>query len=62
MLDKEEQQLIIDASVLYYLEGKTQNEIAKELYLSRPKVSRLLKKARDLQIVDITINYQNDEF
>lgn len=62
MLDKEEHQLIIDASVLYYLEGKTQSEIAKELYLSRPKVSRLLKKARELQIVDITINYQNDEF
>ena len=62
MIDKEEHQLIIDASVLYYLEGKTQSEIAKELYLSRPKVSRLLKKARELQIVDITINYQNDEF
>lgn len=62
MLDKEEHQLTIDASVLYYLEGKTQSEIAKELYLSRPKVSRLLKKARELQIVDITINYQNDEF
>ena len=61
MLDKEEHQLIIDASVLYYLEGKTQSQIAKELYLSRPKVSRLLKKARELQIVDITINYQNDE-
>lgn len=62
MIDKEEHQLIIDASVLYYLEGKTQSQIAKELYLSRPKVSRLLKKARELQIVDITINYQNDEF
>lgn len=61
MLDKEEHQLIIDASVLYYLEGKTQSQIAKELYLSRPKVSRLLKKARELQIVDITINYQNDD-
>lgn len=62
MIDKDEHQLIIDASVLYYLEGKTQSQIAKELYLSRPKVSRLLKKARELQIVDITINYQNDEF
>lgn len=62
MLSKEEYQLIVDASVLYYLEGKTQSEIAKELYLSRPKVSRLLKKARELQIVNITINYQNDEF
>ncbi len=61
MVDKEEQQLIIDASVLYYLEGKTQSQIANELFLSRPKVSRLLKKARELQIVDITINYQNDD-
>lgn len=62
MFDKEEHQLMIDASVLYYLEGKTQSEIAKELYLSRPKVSRLLKKAREQRIVDININYQNDDF
>ncbi len=44
MLDKEEHQLIIDASVLYYMKGKTQSQIAKEIYISRPKVSRLLKK------------------
>jgi DNA-binding transcriptional regulator LsrR (DeoR family) len=62
MLDKDEHQLLIDASVLYYLEGKTQSQIAKELYISRPKVSRLLKKAREQQIVDITINYQNYKF
>lgn len=60
MMDMDEHQLMIDASVLYYLEGKTQSEIAKALYLSRPKVSRLLKKARDLQIVDITINYDSE--
>lgn len=47
--------------MLYYLEGKTQSEIAKVLYLSRPKVSRLLKKAREQHVVDITINYQSDE-
>lgn len=62
VLDKEEHQLIVDAAVLYYLEGKTQNEIAKKLFLSRPKVSRLLSKAREHQIVEISINYQNDEF
>jgi len=62
MPEQKEYQLIVDASVLYYLEGKTQSEIAKELYLSRPKVSRLLKRARELQIVDITINYQNSTF
>lgn len=61
MVDKEEFQLMIDASVLYYLEGETQSQIAKKLYLSRPKVSRLLKKARELQVVEININYQSDE-
>ncbi len=45
MLDKEEHQLIIDASVLYYLKGKKQSQIAKEIHISRPKVSRLLKKS-----------------
>lgn len=59
-MEKDERQLLIDVSVMYYLEGKTQNEIAKKFYLSRPKVSRLLKKARELQIVDITINYNSD--
>lgn len=60
MIDNAEYQLMVNASVLYYLEGKTQSQIAKQLFLSRPKVSRLLKKARDLQIVDITINYQSE--
>lgn len=60
MMEKDERQLLIDISVMYYLEGKTQNQIAKELYLSRPKVSRLLKRARELQIVDININYESD--
>ncbi len=60
MMERDERQLLIDVSVMYYLEGKTQNQIAKELYLSRPKVSRLLKRARELQIVDININYQSD--
>lgn len=59
-MEKDERQLLIDVSVMYYLEGKTQNEIAKELFISRPKVSRLLKKAREEDIVDININYESD--
>lgn len=59
-MQRDERQLLIDISVMYYLEGKTQNEISKELFISRPKVSRLLKKARELNIVDITINYESD--
>lgn len=59
-MEKDERQLLIEVSVMYYLEGKTQSEIAKALYLSRPKVSRLLKRARELDIVDIKINYESD--
>jgi len=60
-MDTNDRDLLVDVSVMYYLEGKTQTEISKELYMSRPKVSRLLKKARDLNIVDIKINYESDD-
>ena len=39
----------------YYLDGQTQQEIAQRFGLSRPKVSRLLQRARDEQIVSITL-------
>ncbi len=60
-MDQGERQLLIEVSILYYLEGKTQSEIAKQLFISRPKVSRLLKRSRELNIVDIKINYHSDE-
>ncbi len=40
---------------LYYNSGLTQNQIAERLYTSRSKVSRMLKEARDLGIVEVTI-------
>ena len=40
---------------LYYLEGKTQVEVARTLGISRQKVQRLLRQARDLGIVEINI-------
>ncbi len=61
MSDKEFQ-FMINIAVDYYLKGKTQNQIAKEHYISRPKVSRILKKARELGIVEIKINYDNGNF
>ena len=60
MMDTKDRDLLVEISVMYYLEGKTQTEISQELYMSRPKVSRLLKKARDLNIVDIKINFERD--
>ncbi len=40
---------------LYYNSEMTQSEIAQRLYTSRSKVSRMLKEARELGIVRITI-------
>jgi DNA-binding transcriptional regulator LsrR (DeoR family) len=40
---------------LYYLEGKTQVEVARALGISRQKVQRLLRQARELGIVEINI-------
>lgn len=61
MLDTKDRDLLVDISVMYYLENKTQSEISKALYISRPKISRLLKRARELNIVDIKINYDSDD-
>lgn len=47
--------LLAHVSVLYYLEGQTQDEIARRLQLSRAKVSRLLSTARDTGIARIFI-------
>ena len=55
LLAKEEYQLIIGISESYYVQGKTQSRIADELYISRTKVSRLLKKARELNIVEVRL-------
>lgn len=44
---------------LHYLEGKTQAEVARALGISRQKVQRLLRQARDLGIVEINIKNPN---
>ena len=62
MNNQDEKDLLVEVSVMYYLENMTQSEIAKKLYMSRPKVSRLLHKAKEENIVDIRINYDSNEF
>ena len=47
--------LLVRASRLYYLEERGQAEIARLLRISRPGVSRLLKRARAAKIVEIRI-------
>ncbi len=47
--------LLVRASRLYYELGETQNSIADQLGVTRPQVSRLLKRARAEGIVEIRI-------
>ena len=47
--------LIIRVAYMYYYEGKRQQEIAEELEISVPTVSRLLKKAKEQNIVQFSI-------
>jgi len=48
-------ELLVRVAELYYMEGLTQEAIAQMLDLSRPQVSRYLKRARELGIVEIRI-------
>lgn len=54
-------ELIVKVAELYYLQDMPQRDIAEKLNLSRPKVSRLLKAARELNIVEIKINYPDTQ-
>ncbi|MBN9609713.1 MAG: transcriptional regulator [Actinobacteria bacterium 69-20] len=48
------------AARLYYLEGRTQSQVADELGVSRSNVSRILAQAREQQIVEIIIHDPDD--
>ena len=48
--------LLARVSALYYLDGCTQADIAQRLRLSRPKVSRLLRAARESGIARIVVS------
>jgi deoxyribonucleoside regulator len=46
---------MVKAAYYYYKKNLTQSEIAKKMFMSRQKVNRLLKKAQEENIVQITI-------
>lgn len=48
-------QMMVQVSKMYYLEGLTQNIIAKKLGISRSFISMILTEAREFGIVEITI-------
>ncbi|MGI6585647.1 MAG: sugar-binding transcriptional regulator [Lutisporaceae bacterium] len=52
----DDMRLILKCCTLYYEDDLNQEQIAKELGISRPTVSRMLKEAKDQGIVEIKIN------
>lgn len=55
-LSRERHQLLADIADLYYKKGLSQQEIAEQIKMSRPSISRLLLEARELGVVEININ------
>jgi deoxyribonucleoside regulator len=49
--------LLVKVAQLYHLQGLNQDQIGRQLGLSRSKVSRMLKEARERGLVDISIRY-----
>ncbi len=47
---------MIEIAKLYYLDGMSQDEISRQLHMSRSNISRLLAKSVEAGIVQITIN------
>ncbi len=63
-MGNEKLQKVIEAAKLYYLLDHNQSDIAKELGVSRPTVSRLLQQAKEegivqIKIIDPTENVEN---
>lgn len=54
-LSWDEHELLARTAQRWYLDGRTQTEIAAEFGLSRPKVQRLLERARAAGVVEIHI-------
>jgi deoxyribonucleoside regulator len=50
-------ELMIKVAEMYYIDDIPQREIAQKLNISRPKVSRLLKSAKENKLIEIRINY-----
>ena len=57
MIDSAQHELLAKVASMYYEREMTQNEIAAALDLSRVKIHRLLKEAREAQVVRILIDW-----
>jgi DNA-binding transcriptional regulator LsrR (DeoR family) len=55
MLSWEERRQLVKVASYYYIEGFTQEQIAKKIGVSRPVISKQLQKAKDFGIVEVFI-------
>jgi DNA-binding transcriptional regulator LsrR (DeoR family) len=58
--DANYRKLLYKIAVYYYEDGLTQKQIGKRFGLSRIKISRLLRQARELKVVQIAITPQDE--
>jgi dihydroxyacetone kinase len=56
-MNEENLSMMAEVASLYYEQGYSQKEIAEKLFYSRSKVSRLLRKAIELKVVEVKIRY-----
>lgn len=59
---EERRESYIKIATLYYLDDRSQDEIAEIFHISRFKVSRILKKCRALRIIEFRINNGPDYY
>jgi deoxyribonucleoside regulator len=59
VLDTARRALLVEIAELYYLDERSQQDIAGQLGVSRSTVSRLLAEARDAGVVQIRINRES---
>lgn len=55
-MDGDELRLLVKICKMYYLQDLSQNEIADQLFISRPQVSKLISKAKQNNIISVQIN------
>lgn len=59
MLSWEERRQMVKIANYYYIEGWTQQQIAKKIGVSRPVISKIIQKAKDIGIVEVYIKDEN---
>ena len=55
-MDRTKRDFLVKIAKMYFLDELSQQEISNEVGLSRSNISKILKKCRDLKIVEIRVN------